>query len=150
MKKGDPLPPQDSVLRACKPRTCDGGFVTSAAFELKPKDELRLSVDWVQCQFVDAHQRTLEESVGRIKKVFEISLEKSGRKLTPQKCVELQVGDIRGVKCVGVGLNVLAYGSISNECHSVIAGFVGDRTDLHIQEQLAELANSKGAKLNLA
>ena len=75
MAVGAPLPDRDRVARGCS-EGYDGNEVTADAFALRPGELKygRISVDWVECPYVDHPQQSLEGSARRFKKRMAIIL----------------------------------------------------------------------------
>ena len=135
MAIGEPLPGGDHIVRGCS-RGHDNGEVTASAFELRERDRpfLRISVDWVECPYVDLIDQTPKESVKRSK-----------RKMVRGPYAVLSVLDIREAKLKDRVLDVLEVGVQSGEpsCHCGITGFCGGVGDYQLQVQLAEVANRR-------
>ncbi len=134
MAKGDPLKSNHNVTRLCgRGWDSETKTVSGAAFELRRKDEGRLSVDWVECLSVDENKRNPEGSQDRLRTVA----------INPQYCVVLNVGEIRKIKHNSYPLDVIEHPT-SNPCHCGIIGMQYGPASLVTQGELADLANSKG------
>ncbi len=133
MANGDPLPAEHHVTRCCGDRGVDNGIVTGAAFELRPKDNGKLSVDWVECEYVAHENQNVEGSKSRLKSAG----------LRPQFIAVLNVGDIRRVHQNNRHLDVVE-AHTRNKCHSAIIGMQYGHEDLLTQDELADLVNDSG------
>lgn len=133
MNKGDQLPEEHHVSRACG-RGYVNNKVTSAAFSPRPQDENCLSVDWVECEFVEPDLRNVEGVVKRCR-----------LPVRPQKLSILNNSQIRELYIQDISLDVIYYpfgtGRNSNLCHSRITGMCGNIVDQDLQQELADLAN---------
>lgn len=135
MAKGDPLPDGDHVARGCH-----GGFdentITASAFARSPHEIehglLQISVDWMECVYDDPSNRNIDGSIDRLKRI-------GVRR--PQPVAILPVKEIRDNRRTDGVLNVVEYGSLASDCHSVINGFTGTEADLELQQALADIAN---------
>ena len=103
MAIGAPLPGGDHIVRGCS-KGHDNGEVTASAFELRERDRsfLRISVDWVECPYVDLIDQTPKGSVKRSK-----------RKMVRGPYAVLSVLDIREAKLKDRVLDVLEVGDQS-------------------------------------
>ena len=127
MLVGKALPNDDHVARGCS-RGVKNNIVTSAAFEPRPQDKFRLSVEWVECPHANPSERNLEGAIERIKSI-------------PVRgpYANLGVLDIRSPTYNGRSLDVVEL--LNRPCHAAIIGFTGDSNDLLFQDDLAEIAN---------
>ncbi len=127
MPVGKPLPDEDHVERGCS-RGVKNNIVTSAAFEPRPQDQFRLSVEWVECPHADPSERNSEGAIARLKSI-------------PVRgpYANLGVLDIRSRTYNGRSLDVVELRN--RPCHAAIIGFTGDSNDLLFQDDLAEIAN---------
>ena len=135
MANGDPLPEGHQVTRGCS-RGYDSGEITATAFELRKSEQQkrRISVDWVECPYVDPGERDLNGSVARMQE-----------RVDPPYAV-LGVTDIRRIEIEMCAPDVQEFGNNENPSHSAITGFTTDtHVDLKFQMALAEIANQYGA-----
>lgn len=133
MASGEPLPDGDQITRGCS-RGFDNGEVTASAFALRPADQalLRISVDWVECRYVDIGAQNLAGSIKRMR---------APPVVQPPYAV-LGVSDIREVRRGEFALDAIEDGRPSNPCHCAITGYSGTKSvDLELQDDLAEIAN---------
>jgi hypothetical protein len=136
MPKGDSLPSEDHVTRMCgRGMDPDQMIVTGAAFELRPIDKGKLSVDWVECPHVPPEKRNNSGSKERLKPACRES----------QICAMLNVGDIRQIRHNDIPLNVLEYPTTKNKCHCGIVGLEYGPDGWDTQNDLADLANERGS-----
>lgn len=134
MADKDPLPNGHQIARLCGTRGVDNGIVTSAAFALRPKDECRLSADWVQCSYVGLEQQNISGCSDRLRAISHY----------PQYAVFLQVDDIRKIMRDNRPLDVLEAHTKRTKCHCAIVGMQDTPEDLETQGELADLANDAG------
>lgn len=129
---GDPLPNEHHVARGLGRRGYDKGTVTAAAFALTPRDQRKLSVDWVECPHDVPARRNVDGSRFRLRQTLTIH---------DQLITVLNVGNIRQICRNADCLDVIEVRIRNYPCHSGIVGMKGDHTDLDYQEDLADLAN---------
>ena len=132
MAKGDPIPDGDHVTRLCG-RGYDSGEITSAAFEPRPGDKGKLSVDWVECAYDSPARPNIEGSLARLTAITTDMNQPVG---------VLEAQAIRRIRRNGCQLDVIEHGSRRTLCHSVITGMTGGPIDLGLEQDLAELANA--------
>jgi len=136
MNSGDSLANQDSVSRGCG-RAYQKGKVRSSAFSPRKNiDANCLSVDWVECAFVDQNQRCVDGTIQR---------QASRLPMRPQKLSILNVGEIKNITVEDAALDVTYFptgqGRNRNRCHCRITGMTGGPADQDFQQELADLAN---------
>lgn len=131
MAYGDPLPNGDQVARGCS-RGHVNGEVTASAFAMRPLElqVLRISVDWVECAYVDVSKRNPGGSANRMRTVP-----------VEPPYAHLGVSEIRQVRRGSLALDAKEFGNRPNPCHCGITGFSGTEVDLELQDDLAVIAN---------
>lgn len=132
MATGDPIPDPDHLARAVG-RGFDKDEVTSAAFCVRDIDNLKLSADWVECVYADPNEASVKGSLSRLRR---------GSLKSGQQIALLNAVRIRGIEAVGPRLDAIEDPHPNWPCHSAIVGFTGEESDMHLQQGLADLANS--------
>lgn len=85
--KGDTIPDNNHIARLCLPKHVDNEQIQATAFQLRPPNEVFLSVNWLE--FLNCQSR--ESEIEEIKKVYNEKLDVRPR----AKIAVLNVGEVR-------------------------------------------------------
>lgn len=130
----DLLPDGDHVARYCKPSAVgQNGLPMPAAFELRPKKEDYLSVNWLE--FLDASD--LEAALAQVRTVFR----KKGYGVRPNgRFAALQVGEVKAAVSVITGTARVEHRRRDDdESHSGVFGYAAD--DFAVAVEIASLVD---------
>lgn len=140
MADGDPLPGPDHVARYCQQSGFKGGQISDANFAPRPRDDGRLSTNWVECPYVPAGDRSEAGAVARL-------LRSLRRNHAEDRIAFLRVEAVRGIKDERVTLDVREDRHDANHCHAVIRNVASPTLSLErefeAQAALARLARCR-------
>jgi hypothetical protein len=140
MADGDPLPGSDHVARYCQQSGFQGGQISDANFAPRPRDNGRLSTNWVECRYVPARERSEAGAVARL-------LRSLKRNRPEDRVAFLQIEAVRGINDERVILDVREDGHGVNRCHAVILNVASATSSLdaefEAQAGLARLARNR-------
>ena len=130
------LPDGDHVARYCKPSAVgQDGIPLPAAFELRPKKEDYLSVNWLE--FLDASD--IEAAVAHVRTVFP----KKGYRVKPSgRFAVLEVGEVKAAISAMTGTARVEHRRRDDdESHSGVFGYTAD--DFAVAVEIAALVDAE-------
>lgn len=140
MADGDPLPGPDHVARYCQQSGFKGGQISDANFAPRPRDNGRLSTNWVECRYVPVGEQSEDGAVARVLRTLK-------RNRAEDRIAFLPVEAVRGIKDERITLDVLENGHGVNRCHAVILNVASATSSLDAefvaQAALARLARNR-------
>lgn len=117
-----------------------GGQISDANFAPRPRDDGRLSTNWVECPYVPVGERSEDGAVARL-------LRSLTRNHAEDRIAFLSVAAIRNIRHASAALDIHEAGHGANRCHAVILNVASATSSLEgqfeAQAALASLARAR-------